>query len=262
MNKIEKIINDKYNEYDEDTRLHKDKSHELEFITTTSFIEKYLNKNAKILEIGAGTGAYSIYYAKKGYDVSSVELVDRNLEVLNKKITPDMNIKTYQGNAVNLDMFDDGIFDLTLCLGPLYHLFDIEGMNKAISECVRVTKPGGIIFLAYIPNDVVMINWLLRKNKVLDAKDYFDNDFNPKNNPDECFSVWKFEQFNNIMKDYKVEFLENVGVSGLSIVLNEYVNALSEEEFSIWVDYHLKTCTNTEILGYNSEIIYICRKEK
>lgn len=66
----------------------------------------------------------------------------------------------------------------------------------------------------------------------------------------------------NLISFYDIICIENVGVSGLSIVLNEYVNALSDEEFSIWVDYHLKTCTNTEILGYNSKIIYICRKEK
>jgi len=262
MNNIEKIITNKYHEYDEEQRLFKDKSHELEFLTTIHFIEKYLSKDSKILEIGAGTGAYSIYYAKKGYDVSSVELVDSNLAVLNNKIEPNMHINTFQGNAVKLDMFADNTFDVTLCLGPLYHLFDIDEMKKAISECIRVTKTNGVIFLAYIPNDVVMINWLLKKNKILQASNFFDKDYNCKNNPEECFSVWKLEQFENIMKDYDVKFLENVGVSGLSIVLSDYVNNLTKEEFDIWVDYHLKTCTNNEILGYNSEIIYICQKEK
>ena len=99
MNEVEEILNNYCNDYDEEARLIKDKAHCVEFITTTKYIEKYLRKGNRILEVGAGTGRYSIHYASKGYQVDSVELVNKNLEILKSKITKDMNINAIQGNC-------------------------------------------------------------------------------------------------------------------------------------------------------------------
>ena len=258
---IDQLIIKKYQAYDEDLRLKKDKAHQLEFITTTHFIDLYLKPKSKILEIGAGTGAYSIHYAKRGYSVDAVELVKSNLDRLNEKIESSMDIRSYMGNALDLSFLSDNTFDITLCLGPLYHLFCEEDMKKAIAECIRVTKPHGIIFFAYIPSDTVMINWLLRKHRLLDYQRFYDNNFQIKQMPEECFSTWKMASFEKFLQDYPIHNLNNVGVSGLSIILSDYVNPLTDEEFSVWTDYHLKTCTDRETLGYNNEIICICEKE-
>lgn len=76
MNEVEEILNNYYNNYDEDSRLTRDKAHFVEYLTTTKYIEKYLKEGDKILEVGAGTGKYSIYYASKGYCVDAIELVN------------------------------------------------------------------------------------------------------------------------------------------------------------------------------------------
>ena len=73
--------------YDEDNRLIRDKMHFLEFITTTNYIDKYLKPGDRILEIGAGTGQYSLHYASKGYEVDSLELVSRNIDIMRSKVT-------------------------------------------------------------------------------------------------------------------------------------------------------------------------------
>ena len=57
-------------------------SQQIEYITTMKYIDKYLKPGAKILEVGAGTGAYSIELAKKCYDVTAIELVPRNIEIM------------------------------------------------------------------------------------------------------------------------------------------------------------------------------------
>ena len=64
---------DFYNNYDEDGRLMR-KSRLPEYLNTMKYIEKYLQPNSKIIEIGAGTGRYSIAFAEKGYDVTAVNL--------------------------------------------------------------------------------------------------------------------------------------------------------------------------------------------
>ena len=78
--KLDNIIEKFYKEICiEDERLTKDKMHKIEFITTTNYIEKYLKPGDRILEIGAGTGAYSLYYANKGYKVDAIELSKSNV---------------------------------------------------------------------------------------------------------------------------------------------------------------------------------------
>ncbi len=78
---LDNVINSFYQDgYQEDERLTKDKMHRIEFITTTHYIDRYLKKGDRILEVGAGTGAYSLYYANKGYQVDAIELVQTNLD--------------------------------------------------------------------------------------------------------------------------------------------------------------------------------------
>ena len=72
---------DFYRHYDEDGRL-ASRHGSVEFLTTMHYIEKYLRPGFRILEIGAGTGRYSHALARRGYEVSAVELVEHNIEVL------------------------------------------------------------------------------------------------------------------------------------------------------------------------------------
>ena len=67
--------------------------------------------NPKIIDIGAGTGAYSIPLANEGYDVTAVELIKHNLMTLRKNSD---KVKTYLGNAIDLHKFKDNTFDIVL----------------------------------------------------------------------------------------------------------------------------------------------------
>ena len=72
MNSLEAKINDYYDDYDEDSRLIKDNSHSIEFITTTTYLDKFISKGEKVLEVGAATGRYSFYFAENGGDVTAL----------------------------------------------------------------------------------------------------------------------------------------------------------------------------------------------
>ena len=74
-----------------------------------------------------------MFYAKEGYDVTAIEYVNHNLDILKSKITPNMKIRAEQGDAVDLSRFADNTFDITLVLGPLYHLFDKKVVIKSSS---------------------------------------------------------------------------------------------------------------------------------
>lgn len=146
-----------YNNYDEDSRLTL-KHGTVEFLTTMRYVKKYLKPGDRIIEIGAGTGRYSHTLARQGYTVDAVELVEHNIEVFKKNTLPEENISIIQGNALDLSAVQDDKYDITLLLGPLYHLYSKTDKQQAIREAIRVTKQGGIIFAAYVISDGCLLD--------------------------------------------------------------------------------------------------------
>lgn len=258
--KVKDILNKHYNMINEDDRLIKDKAHSVEYLTTTRYIDKYLKKGDRILEIGAATGRYSINYAKQGYEIHSIDLVKSNLDTLKNKVTDDMKITIKQGNATNLYMYEDNSFDITLCLGPIYHLFSKEEKEKAIKEAIRVTKNGGKIFFAYITNEAVIMSYGLRKGNLLRLKDICTKGYRVREIPEEVFSTEYVNEFDCMMQKFPIKKLKHIATDGLSPNLAIYINNLNEEEFNVWLDYHFVTCEREDLLSVSSHVLYICEK--
>src|SRR5690554_3978525 len=121
-----------YDVFNEDTRLNHSKAARVEFLTNVRYIEKYLTPSARILDVGAGAGEYSIHFARKGYEVSAIELSENNIKAFKRKITLSDNIDVIQGNALDLGRYQDNSFDIVLLFGPLYHLKNNEDKQKSI----------------------------------------------------------------------------------------------------------------------------------
>ena len=117
-----------YNKFNEDKRLTR-RHGRVEYITSMKYIHACIDvvmkeKNEagdgsghtgtftpadiRILDVGAGTGRYSVALAGEGYDVTAVELVKYNLGILKSKKS---SVKAFQGNALNLSRFADSSFE-------------------------------------------------------------------------------------------------------------------------------------------------------
>lgn len=257
------ILEEKYNKYDENSRLIKDKSHYVEYYIVSYFIRKYLKLGDKIADIGAGTGAYSIGLANLGFDVCSVDLVSENVKKLESKITKDMKIKVFQGDAQDLSFLSESDFNLTLCLGPLYHLFKIDEIKTTLLECSRITKNDGYIFFSFKPSDALIYNWLMKKNCFEKRSFFMDNNYNPKNLPKENFSFWRIEDIINMIHEIKsLQIVEMFSVNGLTMLFDNYVNSMSGEVFQDYLNYVKSSCTKPELLGGSSQIVVICKIDK
>ena len=164
-------INKTYDIFDEEHRL-SSKAARVEFFTTVKYIEKYLEPGMKILDIGAGAGDYSLYFAEKGYEVSALELADNNIAAFKRRIKHEHKIELVQGNAVDLSHFEDDCFDIILMFGPLYHLHSEEDRQKAISEAKRVAKKDAVLFFAFIGNDMIFITELNYDSNYIKTGDF------------------------------------------------------------------------------------------
>lgn len=254
------IIINYYNNYDEENRL-TSKSHLPEYLTTMKYIEKYLKPDSKILEIGAGTGRYSITLAEKGYMVDAVELVPHNIEILKKKVKSSHKINIYEGDACNLSFLDDNTYDMVLLLGPMYHLFTETDKHKAMSESIRVAKHDGVIYAAYCNSDTCIYN-MFRKRIILEylEKDLIDENYHAKSNPKEIFELYRKSDIDNLMKNYDVTRLHFVGVDMLSEYNAELINSLSEKEFDEYLKFHFIICERDDLTGFSAHMLDIFRK--
>ena len=262
MSKRIEIVNSFYNQIDEDVRLDRSRQGQMEYITTMEYIHRYAKSGAKILEIGAGTGRYSIALAKEGYEVSAVELVENNLEVLKKNSSSLENIQAFQGDALDLSRFEDGQFDVTLVFGPMYHLYDKTDVHKALDEAIRVTKEDGIILVAFLSVYAILFDNYLDGHLVEGIEENFTEDYQIKHFEEQLFTGYDIVEFEELFAGKKVEYLKTVAVdSVLELAAGRKDFAMSDEELEAFVKYHLATCEKRGLLGCSSHLLYICKKK-
>lgn len=257
-------LNDFYNQYDEDSRLAL-KHGSVEFLTTMHYIEKYIKPGDRVLEIGAATGRYSHALARLGYTVDAVELVNRNIGIFRQKTQPDEDITITQGNAMDLSPFSDNLYDITLLLGPLYHLYSKEDKQQALREAIRVTKPGGVIFAAYVISDGCLLDEGFKRGNISVAgyleKGLLDPEtFAAKSQPKDLFELVRKENIDDLMSAFPVSRLHYAATDGCALFMRESVDAMDEAAFKLYLKYHLATCEREDLLGMTSHAIDIFRK--
>ncbi|HQG61891.1 MAG TPA: class I SAM-dependent methyltransferase [Methanofastidiosum sp.] len=106
-------------------------------------------KNKKVLEIGSGTGRFSINISKLGGLVTAFDSSMGMILVAKNKASRDFteSIDFVNGNALALP-FQDNSFDICISINVINHILNYE---KAIAEIHRVLKPNGI-FIANFTN--------------------------------------------------------------------------------------------------------------
>lgn len=257
------FVKEHYNNCDEDGRL-LTRHGSVEYITTMKYIHECLALagDGRILEIGAGTGRYSIALAREGYPVTAVELVPHNIEVLKSKLDGTEPIEVHEGDALDLSFLRDESYDVTLLLGPMYHLFTKEDKLRALSEALRVTRKGGYLLVAYCMNEATIIQYCFMKGalgRVL-ADDMLEPDWHCRSEPSEIFELVRTEDIAELDAAIGAERIKLVATDGASHYFRAMLEAMDEATFEKWVEYHLATCERQDLVGASNHTLDILRK--
>jgi len=250
-------VNAIYEVFDEDSRLNGSKAARVEFFTTVRAIEDYLRPGYHILDIGAGAGEYSLYFARKGYEVCAVELADANIAAFKKKIKAEDKISLRQGNALDLSFYPDKSFDAVLLFGPLYHLHDAADRARAIKEAMRVCKAEGKLFFAFITNDMVILTEFMYNSRYFTEGDYDKESFRLHDFP---FVFATPNRAREMLRRCGVKILREIAADGVSELLQDKINAMDEADFEQYLRYHFYISEKPEMLGMTNHLLIVGEK--
>ena len=258
-----KVLSEYYGSYDEDNRLCSQHG-SVEYLTTMRYIQKYLKPIMRVLEIGAATGRYSHTLARQGYRVDAVELVQHNIDIFKANTKPDEDVCIYQGNAKKLDMLSNNTYDITLLLGPMYHLFTVSEQLQALSEAIRVTKKGCVIFAAYCGNEATMVQYCFGRGMIKEQRyrDLVDPvTFKASSDPAELFELYRKEDIDALMEGFSVTRLHYVGTDMATNYMRQAIDDMDEELFDLYLRYHFTICERSDLVGASHHILDIFRKD-
>jgi len=252
-------------------RLRQDPYHQIEFIVTIHFLEKYLPKHGLVLDAGGGSGRYTIELAKRGYDIVLLDLAPEMLKLAKKKIRRAgvlRKVKEFvQGSVEDLSMFPKEKFDAVLCLGaPLCHLLNVKQREKAAKELVRVVKRDAPIFVSVISRIGLLRSILVEfPHEMQYAKHHWEvGDYIPGMQGEGFTAAHWFmpEELCELFEKQGVEILDLAGLEGLSSHHRKETNRLykDKEKWKMWVEILLKTCTHPSVVGSSEHFLLVCRK--
>ena len=242
------MIEEYYNRGGEAERLFRDRTNYIEYATTMKYLTQYLADSVTVLDCCAGGGVYAFPLSELGYKVTTGDLVQLHVDVLNSSDKRNLLADVYKGDVRDMSRFGNETFDSVLCLGALYHLFTEADREQCVRECLRVLKNGGIFMFAYINRNAVAIN----KFKFDVLKDGINGKFYTMN----------FDEPDKLMSGFDVTKLTDVGIDGLRYPLADRINSASDDEFNAYMEYHFATCEEPSIIGHSMHGLWIGKKGK
>ena len=195
--------------------------------------------------------------------IGDIHTADKYLTRL-RIIKPGDQIDLQQGNALDLSRFEDNTFDMTLLLGPMYHLYTPEDQSRALEEALRVTKPGGYLYVAYVLCDMAILESGIGSEKWF--WDYLeDGHIIPKtyvcvSRPSDLFQLYRREDIDALTAPLPCTRLHYVATDGVAQLNKGPLAEMTPERFAKFMDYHYFICERPDMTGASNHSLDILRK--
>jgi ubiquinone/menaquinone biosynthesis C-methylase UbiE len=177
-------------------------------------------------------------------------------------------ITVHQGNALDLKEFGDNTYDLVLELGPIYHLHQTRERVAAIKEAVRVAKKGAPVFVAFVLQDAPLIQYIFQhENPAEEIKSigYEKNSARVTENTGSSIyldTIPTIDELTDlVLQEVPVTKGTRFAQDGLSHIIRDSVNNMSEASYNEWLQYLIATAERADLMGYSNHVVQVFIKE-
>ncbi|MFD2328408.1 class I SAM-dependent methyltransferase [Cohnella sp. GCM10020058] len=258
-----------YDQFDEWGRLDREP---VEFLINMHMIRRHLPEKGRILDNGAGSGKYAMALAHAGYRVTITDLSARLIEQAKFRIGASAWRDRVEGchvaDARDLSRFADASFDASLMMGPMYHLQQAEQREKAALELRRVTKPGGIVFVAFMSREKQAATYLLDPDRWPPCDNYagirafLDTGIFNHRDEGRFTGAYAFPLVGI------VPFMEKMGFETVKLIASESIGGMTAEKMDAWrtrgeaeygriVELLAELAEDPAILGTAPHLLYV-----
>lgn len=244
---------------------------ELEFLITMKYLHQFLPPDGIILDAGGGPGRYMLELCREGREVVLCDIAPGNIKLAEEKISREPEIvRTQLRDAVVGDIrnlpFPSNYFSAGLCLGgPLSHIPNPAERLQAVREIVRVTQPGGVVFLTGIGYLAVLRTVMMECDHELinGSLDDFLIDGNANAFMNMHWHFFRAKELQELAESSGLTTIAMAGCQGLSTGLEHDTDRLKndEEKWQRWLKLLFDTASEPAVVDMAEHILYIGRKE-
>ena len=241
-----------------------------EFLLSCRMLDRYIKAGDKVIDIGGGPGRYSLYLAEKGCDVTLIDLSEENANFAAERAAEmGLPLRTIQGDARDVDnMLAKGQFDHVLLMGPLYHLLEESQRIKAVNAALKLAKPGGLFYAAFINMTAGIIYAMTREperiaSAIPSEVEYLQCFINKKSYAGDGFTRAYFIDQSEIlpfMEQFPLEKLHLFGQESILFPCDDKIMSQPKEIVDMWLDLCEKIWERDELLSWSEHLMYIGRK--
>ncbi|MEM7171517.1 MAG: methyltransferase domain-containing protein [Pseudomonadota bacterium] len=244
----------------------------LEYAITRRFIKKHLPAAAaRVLDLGGGPGRYAIDLAKIGCLVDLADLSPANIAYATKKAAEACISLTSAkaADARNLQPYKEESYDMVLCLGPLYHLHNEADRAKVVTECLRVAKPGAVLFFGFISHLAPYYYLLKTQPETFPKRSPFfrdilyDGRYQAPTKGDSFFTDAYFIdplEIEPFMSRFGLQPIELFGAESIAAQSENHLAELDEITKNHWLEHLASLATHRAALLASEHVIYVGRK--
>ncbi len=252
-------------------RLTQTPSDEVSLHIHTRYLEKYISRGCRVLEIGAGAGRFTQVLARLGAQILVADISGVQLE-LNKRFALEFGfdqavIDRQQIDICDLSRFEPDSFDHVVVYGGPFS-YVLGKRDLALSECLRVLRPGGLLLLSAMSLWGTVhgsLEGVLSIPALVNQKIISTGDISPSTFPERrgnFMHLFRADELVNWLEQNNLKVVDISASSSLSLTWNEMLKQSRNdaEKWSELLRMEEEACADPGCLNMGTHLIAVAEK--